>query len=171
MPATQQERRAAIREALVSVAEKNTSANRRMRNARRAWILIPAAATAVALTAGALVFAQYANVTDRSSVACFARPELNPFGGFPGTPAAVADENGNGPASIDDARALCADLWAQNILDAGTPSGTASKDAYDRSFSHPVPPHLAVCMMGDGTAAVVPGDDTVCAKLGLAVKR
>ncbi|ANF30726.1 hypothetical protein A0130_02665 [Leifsonia xyli] len=170
MPATQQERRAAIREALVTVAEKNTAANRRLRNIRRAWILIPTAAAAVALTAGGLAFAQYANVTDKSNVACFARAELDPFGNFPGTHAAVADESGNGPASVEDARALCSDLWAQNILDAQTPNGTAPHDAYDRSFSHPVPPELAVCVMHDGTAAVVPGDDSVCAKLGLSVK-
>lgn len=170
MPATQQERRAAIREALVSAAEKKTPGNRRFRNIRRAWILIPTVAAAVALTASAATFAQYANVTDKSNASCFARAELGAFEQFLGTHAAVADENGNGPVSIDDARALCADLRAQHVLDADTPSGTAPKDAYDRSFSHPVPPHLAVCVMGDGTAAVAPGDDTVCAQLGLPVK-
>jgi hypothetical protein len=171
MTGSQEERRAAIRDILVDVAQKGTRENKHLRNVKRAWVALPVAVATLALTAGGFAVAQFAHVTDKNSVSCFARAELNWLGEFPGTHAASAgDGSSDGPVSIEDAKALCGDLWKQNVLDATTPSGTTGPGAYDRTFSHPVPSPLTVCVMGDGTAAVVPGDEHVCAKLGLSAR-
>ncbi len=177
MSASQDDRRAAIREALVTVAEKGTRENNHLRSVKRAWVVVPVAAAALALTAGGLAVAQFAHVTDKSSVSCFARAELTWFGEFPGTHAAMAGNSQTkdgageqGPVSIEDAKSLCSDLWKQNVLDATTPNGMAPPSAFDRTFSHQVPSPLTVCVMGDGTAAVIPGDEHVCAKLGLSAR-
>lgn len=166
-----EDRRAAIRNVLVDVAQKGTRENKHLRNVKRAWVALPVAVAALTLTAGGLAVAQFAHVTDKSSVSCFSRAELTWLGEFPGTHAASAgDRNPDGPVPIEDAKALCGDLWKQNVLDATTSSGTTAPSAYDRTFSHPVPSPLTVCVMGDGTAAIVPGDEHVCAKLGLSAR-
>jgi hypothetical protein len=123
------------------------------------------------LTAGTVVALQ-APVTDDQAVACFARAEIS-AGSFPGTMVAVGEgtigEAQGGAIPIDDAVAVCSDLWAQHVLDADIPSGVSTEPA-DRSFSHPVPEELAVCVLREGIAAVVPGPGTVCGELGLPEK-
>lgn len=49
------------------------------------------------------------------------------------------------------------------------PNGSAPSQ-YDRSFSHPVPHRLTVCVLNDGRAAVIPGDEKVLTSLGRAMK-
>lgn len=165
-------RSAAIRELIVSVAESGTPQNLHQRNARRGWIVLPAAFGALVLTAGAVVALQ-AQVTQTDHVSCFARAEIGVGGKFPGTQVTdlqgTVGESVGGPIPIEDALAACSDLWSQHLLDASIPSGV-NPERVDRTFSHPVPEPLTVCVMSDGMAAVIPGPPEVCGRLGLAEK-
>jgi hypothetical protein len=127
---------------------------------------IPAFALAAGLGGAAL--AVNLPVTDPYSVHCFARAELDLFGNYPGTQAVVASTDpAGGPVSIDDAVGLCSDLWAQGLLASDWDPQTSQPDT---TLSQPVPDDLTVCVMRDGTAAVIPGGDAVCSELGLATR-
>jgi hypothetical protein len=111
--------------------------------------------TIAALTSGGVLLAR-SQVTDPMTVACFERAELRLDGTFPGTTVALADAP---PGSrdavqvpIDDAVGICTDLWRDGVLNS--PDGSAVPD-------------LTVCVMRDGTAAVVPGPSGVCGSIGL----
>lgn len=162
------ERRAAIRRLLVQLPVRSGSTNRRFRRRQIAIVAVPALAATILLTAGAIAVTQ-ANVTNRDEVMCAARAERNIWGAIPGTQAVLGagslGESDGGPIAISDPVSLCADLWAQHVLDAGTPSGTFAGPA-DGTFSYPVP-ELVECVMGNGAAAVVPGGPEVCQVLGL----
>jgi len=164
-------RSASFRALLVDVAESGSPQNRRFRLVQRAWTVVPAAIVVVGLSAGAFFATQ--DVTDQNSVACFARAEMDWRGVFPGTIATslkgTTDGSDGGTVPIADAVALCSDLWAQHALDASSPNGTPPGPGYnDRTFSHAVPSPLTVCVMKNGTAAVIPGGSDVCGQLGLA---
>ncbi|MEV7136440.1 hypothetical protein AB0N24_26650, partial [Arthrobacter sp. NPDC093128] len=137
-------------------------------------ILLAGVAVALVATGGAVVM--QLPVTDKSSIDCFARAELH-GSWFPGTTVVLGEGTRVGepstqrnPIPIEDALAACRDLWAQHAFDPKSPNGMAHPGLYDRSFSYPVPDLLTVCVLSDGRAAVIPGDENVCASLGLAVK-
>jgi hypothetical protein len=71
---------------------------------------------------------------------------------------------------VGERLALCRDLWAQHAFDPASPNGMAHPSLYDRSFSYPVLNPLALCVLNEGRAAVIPGDEGVCASMGLALK-
>lgn len=172
-PRFDESRSAAIYDLLVAQADKS----RRPRAAKRlAWLAVSALAATAVLTGGAILVLE-APVTDTQTVACFARAEIS-AGTFPGTYASVGEgmlaestpvDDGDGSIMIDDAVAVCSDLWAQRVLDSELPSGTSSEPS-DRSFSGPVPEQFVVCVLRDGVAAVVPGPSNTCRALGLAEK-
>lgn len=173
-PRFNEERSKAIEQLLGKVAQDGTPENRHFQNTRGKRILLSGLVAAVAVSGAAIALQQ--PVTDKSSVACLARAELN-GSQFPGTTATLGEGTRVGepstrrnPMPIEDALALCKDLWAQNVLDSKSPGGTAHPSLYDRSFSHPVPNPLTVCVLQDGRAAVIPGDQEVCASLGLELK-
>ncbi len=173
LPVFDESRSAAFRVVLVDVADIGTEQNRQFRVAQRAWTIVPASLLILGLSAGTFFAVQ--NVTDKNSVACFARAELDWRGSFPGTTAVslvgTLDGTDGGSAPIADAIGFCSDLWAQHSLDASYPNGTPPGPGYnDRTFSHPVPSPLTECVMKNGTAAVIPGDSDVCSELGLASK-
>ena len=169
-PSFNERRSEAIRNLLVNTAQKGTAENRHYKATRRTWILVPSAALALALTGGTVALMQ-AQVSDKNQVHCFARAERN-GSSFPGTTMTVlqgtTDQTSEAPPAvpIEDALALCSDMWKQHALDASVPNGAPAMQI-DPKFSHPVPSPLTVCVW-DGRAAVIPGGANVCAKLGLA---
>ena len=115
---------------------------------------------AVALTTGAAIVFGSAPVTDTTIVHCLSSTVRNVDGTYPGSSATIAD--GNGPGRVDDARALCAQMWEQGVL-----SPTVDPTAPTQGPG--AVPQLQVCVMRDGTAAVVPSSTpTVCQSLGMA---
>lgn len=168
------ERSKAIERLLANVAQDGTPENRHFQNTKGKRMLLAGLVVALAVS-GAAVALQMP-VTDKSSIACFARPEL--IGSqFPGTTAVLGEGTRVGeqatqrnPIPIEDALAVCRTMWAQHRLDPDSPNGMAHPSLYDRSSSHPVPNPLTVCVLRDGRAAVIPGDEDVCASLGLALK-
>lgn len=170
-PNFNEQRSAAIRRLLLDTAERGTPENRRAKQIHRAWIIIPSAALALGLTGGAVALLQ-APVTEKSHVLCFARAERTGTSFAGGTVTVLRETKGvplQAPpvVPIDDAVAVCSDMWKQHALDASIPNGSPGPGQEDPTFSHPVPNPLTVCVW-DGVAAVIPGGPAVCAKLGLA---
>ncbi|MDQ0680559.1 hypothetical protein QFZ30_003941 [Arthrobacter pascens] len=168
------ERSAAIEALLANVAQDGTPENRHFQNTKGKRILLSGVAVALVATGGAVVM--QLPVTDKSSILCFARAELN-GNQFPGTTVTLGEGTRVGepstqrnPIPIEDALVACRDIWAQHVLDPNTPNGSAHPSLHDRSFSYPIPDPLTVCVLSDGRAAVIPGDDKVCTSLGLALK-
>ncbi|HEX6326434.1 MAG TPA: hypothetical protein VFZ72_07670 [Jiangellaceae bacterium] len=141
------------------------------RRASRARLPIAAGVGAVVALAGgtaaAIVLTQEP-VTDTSLVHCLARAELDAAGNYPGTAVAATGAKG-GPVSVEDARAACGQAWQHGILDPAAEIGAQLPDP-DPSRRAAVPAELAVCVMSDGSAAVVPGTATVCGELGLSLQ-
>lgn len=168
------ERSAAIEALLANVAQEGTPENRHFQNTKGKRILLSGVAVALVATGGAAVM--QLPVTDKSSIACFARAELS-GNQFPGTTAVLGEGTRVGepstqrnPIPIEDALALCRDMWAHHGLDPDSPNGRPHPSLYDRNASYPIPNPLTVCVLNDGRAAVIPGDEKVCASLGLALK-
>jgi hypothetical protein len=78
------------------------------------------------------------------------------------TTVAVAGRPGS-HAQVRDALGLCAALYRQGFLRVG---GQGIDSRADGRADHMVP-RLVVCTMPDGTAAVFPGGEATCDKLGL----
>jgi hypothetical protein len=168
------ERSAAIEALLANVAQEGTPENRHFQNTKGKRILISGVAVALAATGGAIVM--QLPVTDKSSIDCFARAELH-GSWFPGTTVVLGEgtpvgepSTSRNPIPIEDALAACRVVWAQHVLDPGAPDGRTHPSLRDRSSSYPVPDPLTVCVLSDGRAAVIPGDENVCSSLGLALK-
>lgn len=168
------ERSAAIEALLTNVAQDGTPENRHFQNTKGKRILLSGVAIALVATGGAAVM--QLPVTDKSSIACFARAELH-GNQFPGTTAVLGEGTRVGepstqrnPILIEDALALCRAVWAHHGLDPDSPNGRTHPSLHDRTSSFPIPNPLTVCVLSDGRAAVIPGDEKVCASLGLVLK-
>lgn len=115
---------------------------------------------AVALTTGAAILFGSAPVTDKTIVHCLSSTTRSADGTYPGSSATIAD--GNGPGRVNDALALCSQMWKQGAL-------SPTVDPTAPTHSPGTVPPLQVCVMRDGTAAVVPSDNaSVCQSLGMA---
>ncbi|HEY3575719.1 MAG TPA: hypothetical protein VGK98_18075 [Arthrobacter sp.] len=168
------ERSAAIAALLANVAQDGTPENRHFQNTKGKRILLAGIVVALVATGGAVVM--QLPVTDKSSIDCFARAELH-GNQFPGTTVVLGEGTQIGepstqrnPIPIEDALAACRHVWAQHVLDPDAPDGRTHPSRRDRSSSYPVPNPLTVCVLSDGRAAVIPGDEKVCDSLGLALK-
>lgn len=132
-------------------------------------IVVPSVLLAIAVTGAALWLVK--PVTDQGAVHCFARAEIDWFGGYPGATVSMADPNAE-QVPVDDAIALCAQVWKDGLLDPdaadGTPRDYDGRPRYNEEHDSPVPTELTVCVMRDGTAAVLPGPATICSRAGLA---
>jgi hypothetical protein len=169
-----EERSKAIEQLLINVAREGTPENRHFQNPKGKRILLAGVVVAVAVSGAAIALQM--PVTDKSSIACFARAERN-GNQFPGTTAVLGEGTKVGepstqhnPIPIEDALAVCRVMWAHHGLDPDSPNGMAHPSLYDPSSSYPVPNPLTVCVLPDGRAAVIPGDEDVCGSLGLALK-
>ncbi|WP_248763141.1 hypothetical protein [Pseudarthrobacter sp. SSS035] len=168
------ERSAAIEALLANVAQDGTPENRHFQNTKGKRILLAGVAVALVATGGAVVM--QLPVTDKSSIDCFARAELH-GNQFPGTTVVLGEGTRVGepltqrnPIPIEDALAACRAVWAHHGLDPDAPDGRTHPSLRDGSSSYPIPNPLTVCVLSDGRAAVIPGDEKVCASLGLALK-
>jgi hypothetical protein len=169
-----EERSKAIEQLLTNVAQDGTPENRHFQNTKGKRILLAGVAVALVATGGAVVM--QLPVTDKSSIDCFARAELH-GSRFPGTTVVLGEGTRVGepstqrnPIPIEDGLAACRVVWAQHVLDPDAPDGRTHPSLRDRGSSYPVPDPLTVCVLSDGRAAVIPGDEKVCASLGLALK-
>lgn len=156
------EKSAAIETLLVSHVRKDlvrSASHRRWRIT--AAIGIPALLVAGALTAGVILLAD-APISDSSYVNCFSRAEIYPDGTYPGSSTMIAGSTGS-QIPIQDAIDACSALWEQGVFQLGfDPTHPSAPGTF------PVPDPLTVCVMSDGSAAVIPGGRSVCASLGLA---
>lgn len=135
----------------------------RVRRRRRVIALAGAAivVAAGAVTAGAVLLGS-SPVTDTGVVHCFSSPELRPDGSYPGSAVSIAGDGGE-QVPVEGAVQACAVLWQQGVFDEGyDPAAPAPPSP------RPVPDPLSVCVMADGSAAVVPGPTSICQTLGLA---
>jgi hypothetical protein len=166
-----EERSTAIEQLLTNVAQDGTPENRHFHNTKGKRILLSSVAVGLAATGAAAVM--QLPVTDKSSIECFARAELH-GSQYPGTTVTLGipstSERPDSRVMIEDALSVCRAIWAQHGIDPDDPDGSAHPSLHDPSFSYPVPDPLTVCVLSDGRAAVIPGDDNVCASLGLALK-
>lgn len=159
-PEMSSERTQAMRE-LLSARIQNEPAIRRRRLRRRfaIWGSVGLLTVGVAAT-GAAVLLGSGPVTDKTIVHCLSSTTRGANGAYPGSSATIAD--GGGAGRVHDAIALCAEMWEQGVL-----SSTVDPTAPTQRPGS-VPP-LQVCVMRDGTAAVVPSEKpTACQSLGMA---
>ncbi|MGO4535973.1 hypothetical protein [Leifsonia sp. 2MCAF36] len=116
----------------------------------------------VATAATAIVQAQ--RVTNSDIVYCFASSQRGSDGQFTYAAATLHDAAINAGA-VSDPVSVCRDMWRRGALDKGTDQLSASP------APHAVPSQLQVCVMDDGSPAVVPGRPSICQAIGLAPKR
>ncbi len=130
---------------------------------RRNWMIWSGAgvlAIGIGATAGTVVL-EATRVSNTHIVHCLSSDERAADGGYPGSAASMASNDGKG--RVEDPIGLCTSMWEQGIFE----------DGFDPlSLTNPpgeVPPAFQLCVMPDGSAAVVPSDEpAVCSRLGLA---
>lgn len=159
-PEMSEPRTRAIRELLAQrIREEPAIRRRRMRRRVTVWGSVGVVG-AVALTTGAAVLLGSAPVTDNTIVHCLSSTTRDADGNYPGSSATIA--SGNGPGRVDDAVSLCSQMWERGVL------GPSIDPTAPTHAPGQVPP-LQVCVMRDGSAAVVPSvTGTVCQSLGMA---
>lgn len=134
---------------------------RRFRQRIAVWGSVGLFTVGVASTGAAILFG-VTPVTDKTIVHCLSSTTRGPNGTYPGSSATIADGVGSG--RVDDALALCGQMWKQGVL-----SSTVDPTAPTQSPGDVIVPPLQVCVMRDGTAAVVPSENpSVCQSLGMA---
>lgn len=128
---------------------------------RTVAIAVGASALLLGGTAGAYVAFKPATVPVADGTRCYSKATLDGGDDFYGTTviqAFRADGTRNAATAID----ACSGLWKQGFLKPGQKEVGRPANGED----HPVP-HLVACTLDNGMAAVFPGDDGTCAKLGL----
>ena len=113
------------------------------------------------VSAAVAVVLQSQSVSNRGIVHGLASSERGAGGQYIESSATIAAESW-AHGDVDDAILLCSEMWKQGVLEEGFDPLRPS------SSTGAVPNNLRVCVMGDGSAAVVPGSPNVCAALGLA---
>ncbi len=162
LPEMSEARTQAIRDQLADCI-RNEPSLRQKRIKRRVMLwgsigLLAAGATAT----GASVLLDAANVSDKSIVHCLSSASRGANGEYPGSSATIAEDFG--PGYVEDAIALCEQMWEQGVLDPNVNPTAPVQDGING-----IAPLLQVCVMRDGTAAVVPSDTpAVCQTIGLA---
>ena len=164
MPDMTQRRTEAIRDVLMTQL-RTDAAQRRQRLRRRfaIWGGIGILAIGgVATAATAIVSAQH--VTNRDGVYCFASADRGANGQYDMSGATMYDPDSGG-GRVENALEMCRTMWRQGVFDKDhDPLAATGKPGK-------VPDQLQVCVMADGTAAVVPGRPGVCQAVGLAPEK
>lgn len=161
IPQMRPDRDAAIRAMLVEHL-RDAPAEKAARRRRRWWTISAAGVLAVGIgaTAGAVVL-DAARVSNEHIVHCLSSDTRAADGSYPGTAASMASDDQLG--RVDNAIALCELIWRE---------GTFGPEYDPLAVTNPpgvVPAAFQVCVMPDGSAAVVPSDEpAVCSRLGLA---
>lgn len=160
-PAMRPERDAAIRAMLVD--EVRSAPEVKAARRRRNWMIWSGAgvlAIGIGATAGAVVL-QATQVSNRQIVHCLSSDQRAADGSYPGSSASLASSDEQG--RVDDAVELCTMMWEQGVLEDGFDATSMTNPPGE------VPPAFQLCVMPDGSAAVVPSDEpAVCSRLGLA---
>jgi len=160
-PAMRPERDAAIRAMLIDEIRRapEMKAARRRRN----WMIWGGAgvlAIGIGVTAGAVVL-HASQVSNQQIVHCLSSDQRAADGSYPGSQATLASSDEQG--RVGDAIELCSLMWQQGVLEDGFDATSASNPPGE------VPPAFQVCVMPDGSAAVVPsGEPAICSRLSLA---
>lgn len=164
IPEMTQQRTDGIRDTLLE--QVRTEASRRRHALRRRFAIWGGVGVlvvgGVATAATAIVQAQ--RVTNSDIVYCFASPHRGADGQFTYAAATLHDSSTN-TGAVSDPISVCQDMWRRGALDKDTDQLSATPKP------HAVPAQLQVCVMEDGSPAVVPGRPEVCQSAGLAPKR
>lgn len=128
--------------------------------------------TALVLAGGAAAaYVAFKPANDKFSVICYSEAKLGKdvqrFTYAEANPEGPNSKQPASPATIADPERACADLWKSGVLTPGSAKDqpvVANPD--DPAASRPVPT-LVSCTTEDGVAAVFPGDDKTCERLGL----
>jgi hypothetical protein len=166
MPA---ERREALRELLMDqVGPPRRPWWRRSKQAGVAGL----GATALVLAGGAAAaYVAFKPANDKFSVICYSEARLGDdvqrFTYAEANPESPNSKQPAQPATIADPERACADLWKSGVL---TPSSAKGQPIVpnpdDPAAARPVP-KLVSCTTEDDVAAVFPGDNKTCERLGL----
>lgn len=159
-------RKAAMRELIEHAVANEVPRSRRLRAPIVAGV--GAAAVLVGGSATAYVLTQRP-VTETSLVHCFSRAELTAGGEFPGVSVAAAHPS-DGTVPMNEAVETCARVWRDGLLDPAAPIGASLPEPDQQRTTEPPSP-LTVCVMPDGSGAVVPGGPGVCAELDLPLQQ
>jgi hypothetical protein len=151
----------AIRGLLLDVIEAEPAA--RQRRIRRRWAVWGGVGVLIAASVGvgAGVVVKARSVSNTSIVHCLSSAHEGLGGKYADASATLAQSSGE--PRVTDAVSLCTQMWQQGVLEPGyDPTATSNPPGT-------VPAHLTVCVMKDGSAAVVPGDGRdLCQSIGLA---
>lgn len=161
VPEMTPERTDAIRQLLIQ--RLRDEPRERLRRARRRWLGGSVAGLLVigGVATGASVVLNAAQVSNTSLVRCLSSTTPNSDGSYPGSSATISD--GSGAGRVNDALDLCTQMWREGVLNDGS-DPTAATHAPGT-----VPDALQVCVVRDGSAAVVPAPSPgICAALGMA---
>jgi len=134
----------------------------RERRKRRRWAVWGSIGVLVAASAGvgAGVVAHQKAVSNATVVHCLSSAHRGLGGKYADASATIT--HGSGQARIDDAKQLCGEMWTQGVFQPGYDPAKAKNPAGAE------PSSLTVCVMKDGSAAVVPGAAVdLCNSLGL----
>jgi hypothetical protein len=133
------------------------------RTARYVAIITGASALLIGSTAAAYVAFRPATVPIVDQVRCYSKASLEggdtDFYGTTVTHAAAPDGTRNAGTAIE----ACSPLWRQALMRINDKQVGGPDTG---RFDHPVPP-LVACTLDNGVAAVFPGDERTCARLGL----
>ncbi len=132
------------------------------RNAvRYAMIVAGASALLIGGTAAAYVAFKPATVPVADETRCYTKASLEGDKDFFGTTVSQA-WSADGTRSAASAVEACSAVWRQGLLQLGS----KQVGGPDTGTDHPIPPLMA-CALDNGVAAVFPGDEQTCARLGL----
>jgi hypothetical protein len=159
---------------LRTVVRRESAHRTRSKRKMLAWLALPVVAVSAVVTA-AVVAPKTAPITNTAEVACFARAEFKGTSDtFPGTYQSVLEDtdvrdvDGYTPSwdMTDPANAMaaCRALWEDGSLKIDAPSGFLRGTP---SGTGVVPSELTLCVLPNGSGAVIPGDGWVCERLGL----
>jgi len=133
------------------------------RNAARSAVVVAgAAALLIGGTAAAYVAFKPATVPVADETRCYTKASLaggdKNFFGTTVSQAWSADGTRNAASAVE----ACSAVWRQGLLQLGS----KQVGGPDTGTDHPIPP-LVACTLDNGVAAVFPGDEQTCARLGL----
>lgn len=118
----------------------------------RPLALVGVAVAACAAATAAAIYTAWAPATLSNEVRCYAVASLEHGDSFPGTTTTQAENATTGEISSGiSAVEQCASLWRQGFVVEGASSV----------------PNLVACVLPEGAAAVFPGEDDTCRRLGL----
>jgi hypothetical protein len=151
-------RRALTREVLLDALEPEPVRARRVRTPTIVAIVVGA----LTIPAAATAYYAFREVDNTDTIRCFTEASLDGDGIY----LSMTDDPTGQLAQIADPIGACGDLWSQGVLLQGV------LDAQPPTPEADLPvPELAACVIEYGdreVVAVIPGEPTVCAELGLA---